>query len=143
MGFKVTYSKMSSFQFQKVLQKLETAATDGFTAYRIRKIATKLKSYREQIANEYKKQIMDKYAKRDEKGEYKEEDFVPMEDKVNEYNKALEDFGKNEVFVDRHPLTIADIKDIKITAEEMEAMGEMFDDSDMETKEARQLMSIK
>lgn len=140
MGFKLTYMEISNFDFQKAMQKMESAPTDGFTAYRIGKISAALKNARKKITDEYKNEIVEKYAKRDADGKYDENNFVPNEETLADFQQAQDDFGKREIFIDRHPFTIADIKDIKLSSAEMTALGNAFDSSDIESKEARALM---
>lgn len=142
MGFKLTYADLSNFNFQKAMQKIENAPTDGFTAYRINKIVRDLKKGRDQISAEYRKDIMEVFAKKDENGKYDENTFQPMEDKIEEFKIAQEAFGKRELHIEQNSLSIADIKDIKISAAEMDALKGAFDDTDMEKKELKSLMNV-
>lgn len=142
MGFKLTYADLSNFNFQKAMQKIENAPTDGFTAYRINKIVRDLKKGRDQISAEYRKDIMEVFAKKDENGKYDENTFQPMEDKIEEFKIAQEAFGKKELHIEQNSLSIADIKDIKISAAEMDALKGAFDDTDMEKKELKSLMNV-
>lgn len=142
MGFKLIYSDLSNFNFQKAMQKIENAPTDGFTAYRIKKILKELKKGRDRISAEYVTEIMEVFAKRDENGKYDPDSFQPMEDKIEEFKTAQEDFGKRELHIEQNSLSIADIKDIKISAAEMDALKGAFDDTDMDKKELKSLMNV-
>ena len=140
MGFKMTYAAMSSMELQKAMNKLENAPVHGFKAYAIRKLSNAMKVGRQQIAQEYKDQIIDKYAKKDADGKYDVNNFVPDEALMEDFQQVQDQFSNREFFIDRHPLNISDIQDIKISASEMEALGAAFDDSDMESKEAKTLL---
>ena len=142
MGFKVTYQQMGSRAFQMAVQKLNSSVTDGLTAYKIKKVTSKLKSHREIISEEYKKEIAEVYAKRDEHGKYNMDNWVPEEDKQEAMIKAQDAFGLKELFIDRFPLTFSDLKDIKMSAEEQEALGTMFDDSNAEEFEMQKANTV-
>lgn len=142
MGFKLTYNEIGNFQFQKAIQKLNSSVTDQLTAYKIRKITSKLKSYRAQIAEEYTKELAEKYAKRNEQGKYDAQNWTPEEGKQEEFMKAQEEFGKKEIFIDRLPLTFNEMKDIKMSAEEQEALGAMFDDAHAEEFEMQKAQKV-
>lgn len=134
---KMSYHEMSNFQFQSAKQKLENAPTDGHTAYRISKIVRELDAKRKEIADEYRKDIIEVFAKRDEKGEYSEHDWTPDESRQEEFTKAQEDFGNREFTVRRPKLTAHDVRDAKLSAAELTQLGPILDEESFERGERR------
>ncbi len=49
-----------------------------------------------------------------------------MEEKQEEFLKAQELFGTKETFIECIPLTINEIKDVKLSAQELDAFGGFF-----------------
>lgn len=140
---KIPYSKFSTFEFQSACNKIASTPTDGNSAYKIRKILKELKDARAKIAEEYRKELMDVYAVRDAEGKYTEETFAPIAEKAEEFQKAQEKFGEKEVTVLRPLLTLHDIRDMKLSANEQEALSLILDDSSAEKPDAPAMMRVK
>jgi hypothetical protein len=130
---KTTYQSISNHHFQIAVQKICSAPTDAVTAYKINKISGELKKLKLQIQAEYHTEVMDPHAKRDEKGEYDKQNFMPDESKIGEFQKANEAFGLKEASMPRHKLTLREIKDVKLSADELGALEPILDDSEGET----------
>lgn len=124
---KIKYNEISTFAFQTAMQKLSAAPVDGRTAYDIKLMNSALKKAREQVADEYKKEIIEVYAKRDENGKYNEEQFEPQEEKLKEFEAAQEAFGEREIEIDRPMFTAHHIQSVKLSALELEGLGQVFD----------------
>lgn len=81
--------------------------------------------------------ILAKYAEKNEDGTVKRNEgdvnsFTLVEDKKEEWQKALEDFGKNEIEVtmEWRPLTPDALSDIRLSAAELELLGDFFTDQE-------------
>jgi hypothetical protein len=129
---KMNYKDSSAFDFQSAIQKLATATTDGVSAYRIKKVYAAVKAHRLAVAEEYKKDVMGKFAKKDEKGEWAPETFCCIEGQEEAYAKAQDEFGERTWTLPRPKLTLHDIRDAKLTAMEQLALDPVLDDSEGE-----------
>lgn len=128
---RMTYSQLTSFIFAQICQKLASTPTDGKTACRIRQITRGTNEARTKVIKEYEADITEVYAKRDENGviirpEGQPKGFTAAEGKEAESESAQEEFVKREIELECIPLTLADLKDIKITPAELEALGGFF-----------------
>lgn len=129
---KIPYKDVSDFNFQTALQKLAGATTDGHSAYKIKKVWVGVKKAREAIAEEYKKDIMPKYVKLDEKGEWTPETFQVDPAKEAEFIKAQDEFGAKVIEIDRPQLTMSDIRSVQLSALEQLALEPVLDDTQAE-----------
>jgi hypothetical protein len=102
---------------------------DGHSAYKVKKIYSAVKKAREDIAEKYKAEIMPKYAKLDEKGEFKIEEFECDPAKEAEFTKAQDEFGLLVVEIDRPKLTLSDIRNVQLSPIEQLALECVLDDS--------------
>ncbi len=127
---KITYAQASGFLFQQAIQKMGAAPTNGQAAYRINKILAPIKAARERIAVEYKKDIVAEYAKKDADGKFDEANFQPDESKLEEFQKAQDAFGLREIDVPRPKLSLSDVKDVKLSADELAALEPILDDAE-------------
>lgn len=145
MSFKLKYSDVSHFEFQKAFQKLMNSPTDGKTSYTISKIASEIDKCRAQIRDEFTKEIVEKFAKREEDGTYNKDTWVPEESKLEEFQTAQEEFGKREFTVLRKPLTAYDVRDTKLTPTELISLKEAMDSASFEEpiNTGKHMMSVK
>lgn len=125
------YSEISSFQFAQAMQKISSTPTHGAKASAIHKIARALTRAREDISKEYQKQIVEVYGKRDADGkivrpEGEPNGFEPMEEKQEEFLKTQEEFGANTADLKCDPLTLQMLEDIKISAQDLEALKGLY-----------------
>ena len=131
----IRYADVSNFQFVQAVQKLGNTATDGHTAYKIRKIMKALQDGREKIAKEYTKEVIDVFAKRNESGaiirpEGDPNGFSVEDAKQDEFQKVQDAFGERTVDIEREPLSLSDLKDFRFTAMEQESLKGILDDSE-------------
>jgi hypothetical protein len=124
---KMKYKELMSFPFQMVMQKLSAAPTDGKTAYRINLVARAIKDIRVKISAEYKAELMEPFAKRDTEGKFNEKDFTVDDAKKDAFEKAQDAFEEREAELDCKTLTPHDIRDIKITPDELGALSGILD----------------
>lgn len=122
---KIPYTKFGGANgpaFLQTVQKILDINTDGHTSYRLQKIFIPVVKGMTQVYEDYKKDILDKYAKRDEKGEYNIQAPIlpqPGEETHEEYAKALSAFEAKELEIERPFLVVDDFKDGKMTPREM------------------------
>ena len=127
------YVDVSSFEFAQAIQKIAQTPIDNFTACKIRRVTKALTKVREQISKHYQDSIVEKYAKRDDAGK-----IIRPKDQPNGFDldqekagfvEEQEAFGKTEVSLECSPFTPIMLKDIKLSAYELEKLGPLFDDS--------------
>jgi hypothetical protein len=130
-GIPVTYKEISNYDFQGALAKLRSAQfkDGGRCAYLVKKMSQAIEKLREKVHAEYRKEILDLYAQRDEKGEYNEEQVKIIEGKQDEFKKALEAFEARSGIIDRPKFLAADIREAHLTAAEQEAIDPILDDT--------------
>jgi hypothetical protein len=133
----ITYEQCTNYELQVAMEKLTNMPTDGKTAYRIKTINAELKKARVKISDEYEKEICEKYAERDAEGKYDRQTFKPKKEMIADFKKDQDEFGKRTVEIERPKLTMADIKDTKLTANDLEALEPILDDSDAEKAEPK------
>jgi len=129
---KTTYQQISNFQFQSAMHKLSSAPTDGHTAYFIKQMNAALKPLRERIVKEYESDVMEKFAQRDEHGKFDKQTFQPIADKEEEFKKAQDEFEARTVEIDRPQLPARILKDVRLSALELEALDPILDASSFE-----------
>lgn len=129
---KVKYSIARGESFSMLLAKLANTATTNARACHIKKIMKGLEKLHKQIMEEFKKDILEAYAVKKEDGsgiKYKDEmesDFDLLEGKEKEYQEALKTFGEREGTIEWRPLTPDALADIKLSARELDLLGELF-----------------
>jgi hypothetical protein len=143
MAIKVKYGDISSMGFAQTMQKICTAPNSLYAALRIKKIVEEVDKVREKIQHEYKEEIMKEFAKRDEKGMWDSNNFIPDPDKMEDFKKAEDLFLQKETTINRDGLTVADLKDIqRITPNDLRCLSFMLDVTDAEEQEMKQLLKV-
>lgn len=130
---KMKYKDIKSFEFSQLAAKLANTATINARANHIRHIIKELNKAGEQISAEYKSDLIDVYAKKGEDGKVARPEgdpngFTPDETKMDEFIKAQEEFGEREAEINWRPLTPETLSDIKLTAKELDLLGDLFTD---------------
>ena len=128
-SLKVKYEQMGRFEFQSLMQKLASTPTSTKVACHIHQIVKRVSKAREQIKQEYIKEIQDVFAERDEKGEIvstPEMPFTVPDDKIADYKKAYAAFGDRDALIQWSPLTSQHLSDMKVSASELDLLGELF-----------------
>lgn len=131
----MTYNQVSSFDFLRTIQKVAAIPTNPKTAYKIKKLVDAIQRQKKIISGEYQKEIVDTYALKDEKGELvkpKEgpHEFEVIPEKREEFQTAQNDFSTRTFKIDRTPLTIDELGDMKITAAEINNLGPILADAE-------------
>jgi hypothetical protein len=137
MSFKVTYKEISNYEFQAAMGKMSnTVFSDGGRiAYLVKKMNQALTRIRKQITDEYKAEILEKYAEKDAEGKYDEAAFKPIPGKEEELKAAIDTFEAKTVEIDRPKFVAADIKEAKFNAIDLEAFDPVFDESTFELQD--------
>lgn len=135
MSVTLKYSEIHNFTFAQAVQKIAASPTSGRIACRIRRTVQELTKAREMIKAEYEKDIIGPFTHRDAEGkevvdENNTEGFNPDPARMEELNKAQAAFGERQAALECFPFTLETIQDIKISAQEIEAMKGLFDDSE-------------
>src|SRR5205807_2099583 len=124
----------SSFEFAQAIQKIHQTPVDNKTACAIHRAIKQLNKAREQISKDYQEKIVDRFAKKNEKGEVirpsdNPSGFDVIEGQEEEFSKAQEDFGKTPFTMQTGPFTPQTFKDIKMSGRDLEVLKEFFLDS--------------
>lgn len=135
MPVQLKHKTISGFNFQQTIQKFATAQMTPANAVKIRRIIRALESARTKIYAAYKTDVIEVFAKRDDKNdivrpEGEPDGFVPIEGKEAEFKTAQDAFGERTVELDCSPFIPQMMESMKISAGEIEALSEMWSDND-------------
>lgn len=131
---KLKYKTIGGFEFAQLMQRIANIQTDTKSAGHIYQVTKRITKARDQIHAEYMKEIREKYAKKTEDGKVDVsgnpagdvQGFVPDEAKLEEFKAAQDAFGDREFVIDWKPLTPASLKDLQISAKEMDLLGDLY-----------------
>jgi hypothetical protein len=128
---KLKYSKIMNFAFAQAIQKLTAAPTHGQAASAFHKLAKAITRARAQIQKEYQEKVAGVFGKKDEAGalirpEGEPNGFEPIEEKMGEFEAAQAAFGETEIEVDAPSITLQLIGDIKVSAQDLDALGNLY-----------------
>lgn len=124
---RLKYSELSSFQFAQAVQKISQTPTHGQKASQIHKVTRALGVAREKVSKEYASKLIDVFAKKDETGkiirpEGEPQGFTVPDEKQAEFDVAQNEFGTSWVELDCQPFTLELISDMKVSAQDLEAL---------------------
>ncbi len=111
----------------------------------IRRIINALMRWKERIYQEYQTDLVEPFAKRDEKGEIVRDpsgaELFDIQDpkKEEEYNKALEAFNSRKATVKRDRLSLMSLDDLKLCSAEMDALSSLLEEDPEITKDNAEL----
>lgn len=128
---KMLYSQLSNAGFNQTMQKITSTPTHGNVASQIHRVTKVVSAAQKEMRKVFHAQMIGPYAKRDEKGEVIRPDgmpqgFEPDEAKYKEFEAAQEEFGKTEIELNVQPFTIQLFGDMKISAADLEVLGELY-----------------
>lgn len=128
---RLKYSEISNFQFAQAMQKIASTPTHGQVASQIHKVTKKLTAVRNQISKEYQDKIVATFGKKDEAGAVirpagEPMGFEPIEEKQAEFMTAQEEFGNTEVELPVNPFNVQLLGDIKVSAQDLEALKGLY-----------------
>lgn len=123
---KITYSQAANPHLVSAFQRLATIPMNLKLSYDFMKLADEVMKVKNKSGREYVMELLPKFAKRDEAGNFVKEENVEgvvVSDKEG-LTKAEEDFGKTEVTLTRLKLSLKRIDDanIKISPAELKAL---------------------
>lgn len=124
-----TYKEIGTNDFAMIMHKIDSTPTDNINACAINKITKIYRKAKEQIHKEFKDEILQKYAQKKEDGTLDSnarEGFIIPKEVQDEYDKAVNDFEGRVVEFAVNPLRPQNIKDVKITPREIDALGDLF-----------------
>jgi hypothetical protein len=136
----IAYEKISSPAFVMAMQKLTGAQFDVKTAYSVKKLADALQSAKNKVHQEYEKEVLQKYADKDEAGKLKQPIHLPDEVK-DAFLAAQEEFGKRTLTIDRGRLTMDQLGRIQLSAQDLSALEELISENGLD--EPAQVVSLK
>ncbi len=136
MEVKMKYIDLGSMQFVTTVQKIANTPTASTRASVIRDWVKAIQNGKDEIKECYQKEIMEVFGQKNEDGTLKRPEgepnsFVPDETKEKELMEANEAFGLREATIKlNRPITPSIIQDVKITAHELDLLGNLFSDQD-------------
>jgi hypothetical protein len=128
---KMKYEDIGNFEFAQSIQKIGSANTSSYNASRICKLMKQLQKARNEIHESFTKDMLERYAQRNEDGTIKRPEgdpngFTPLDDKVEEYTKEQEAFGKRLYEFTCAPLNPSILQDVKLSARDIETLKDLF-----------------
>ena len=137
---KTTIGALSSPGLNMTFQKLNGAQVNTKTAYRFKKLHDQFEITMKKIREDYEKEVVSKFAEKDEKGKLIPEQCpwgfkLKADVKQEDFDAANDEFHKREAIVNRLPLSIADLNEVKISAAELSALDVFLVDPETVTEE--------
>ncbi len=129
----ITYGKFKGGGWSGLKQKLANTPTTQVRASHIRKLIKALDQGEEAIKKDYEETVLKKHARLNEDGTLWHPPGDPagyefLEESKEQMPQIHEDFGKREVSIEMQwrPLTPDTLADFKMTAAEMDLLGDFF-----------------
>lgn len=125
------YSEVMNFNFAQTMQVLTSARVHGNVASQIHKVTTQVDRARTRIIKEFQDEIVENFGKRDEekkiiRPEGEPRGFEVDETKQDEFEKVQKAFDERTVELKATPFTIQLLGDIKISAQDLKALGPLY-----------------
>lgn len=141
-GLVLRYKDLSNYGFHEALEKIRTAdyKDGGRMGYLVKKMCKEVSRVRDIINKEYKAEVLEPFAVRDESGKYNEESFKVIPEKKEEFKKVIEAFEAREVVLERPKLFLQELKAAGLSAADQEALETIIDDSFFEKMDAKKPM---
>ena len=134
---KFKHKDIMSFEFNQIMSKVANTPTKPQIAGQIRKVIQAVQVVRDTISGSYQEKVLGQYFQKNEDGTLKkvegQDEYIPLEGKEKEIEKANADFGEIEVEVvlsNVRPLSPASLADVKVSARELELLKGLFVDQD-------------
>jgi hypothetical protein len=123
------HKDIGSFEFASTMEKLRSSPVDNAVASHIHQIAKRVQAARDLMGKQYKAEIIEKFAKRDEAGKIvnaPDGRFDVDDDKVLEFQKETDAFGEREIEIDWRPFDARTFSEIKVSAKELDLLGDLY-----------------
>lgn len=143
---KMTYKQFMGFPFAQAMQKLSNQAYPAKTAYSLKKLVDSMTIQRKAIQTEYQT-LIDKYAKRDEKGEMirpdgpQSFDLDPAQKEAYDAEEAA--FGKTEFTIERPKLMLDMLGEQQFSATDLSALEPLIQDPEAHGTAETNVKSIR
>lgn len=127
------YDALGGFEFASLLEKIDsTPCSSNKASADVAKIVTAIKKVRENVTDEYKTDIADKYCARDKDGNVVSEEgheglFKVDPTKLKEFEEAQKGFGKRVATVDWQPFKLSMLNDVKLSPKEIRILGALLE----------------
>ena len=133
----LTYNIFLSNDGLRATHKLKNMALSGRNAFAVKKIMDGVKTAMKEFNTIHSKEIVEKYAEKDEAGKVKADPqrpgaFVPLAATEKEMHEALEKLGTVEFKIKRPQLEIDQIESNQLSARELEFLAPLFKESNDE-----------
>lgn len=135
MEIKMKYKDLGNFEFSQTVAKIANTPTTAQKAKMIRDLVKLISDAKEAITKAFTTEIVEVFAKRDDKGQIVRPEGEPNgfdvdETKFEEFNKTQADFGEREHVFAWRPFTPSLISDVKMSAREIELLKDLFSDEE-------------
>lgn len=131
-----TYSQISAQPLRMALAKISNAPiANNKIACMIRGVNKAVRAKQEEIGKEYEDSVLHAFAKKNEDGSFVRPDGNPQaydvdDTKVDEFKVAQEEFGKKTLTIEYGPLRPSHLEGIALSANELDALGDLFVEDD-------------
>lgn len=111
--------------FHAAIRKLCSGQFEVKLAYNIKRLGDKIKQAGKKMKWDFEKELQEKFAERDEKGEIKLDEndpstlFTVADKDKEEFNKAEKEFGEVEIEIERNHITLANLGNMNWSASEL------------------------
>lgn len=131
----VKYKILGGMEFAQALQKLASTPMSTKHAIRVQRLISALGEAREEISKEYNEEIVEKFADRDEAGNFKPADreglpFGIKEGMHEEFVQAARAFDQKVAEVDTPKLFVTGIQEIKLSPRDIDALSPILAEFD-------------
>lgn len=128
---KLSFKHLNDQDFAKALIKLsnEQGWANFQSSYNVAKILRRMKKELS-TAREMHQKLIEKYAKKDEKGGFLRAETGPFPYELEnqaEYEEKMKDFLETQVELDCHPITERDLGSIKLSPSDINTLEPIFD----------------
>ncbi len=130
----VSYASLNNPRFNMAFGKLMNAPLNVKTSYQLKKIADALIAEQTKVQKLYTDEIVNKFGKKDEKGELihpanNPAGFDIPEEAMEAFNAANVEFQKRTFTIDRTKILLADLGNLTMAATELTLLEPFYTDS--------------
>lgn len=133
---KIKRKDISSFDLNNVITKLRNLQTSNKIASHFNHVYKEVVAAQKSVADDYLKEIMGKYGKKDEAGKLIVDKDNPKgiiaeeTDDLPEFKKDIETFGETYITLDWGPIRPSHLLDAKMSAKELDSLKDLYVDED-------------
>lgn len=126
------YKDLKSFDFGNLMAKLSNTPTVNARANHIRHVIKEYQRCEKEISDQFDEEIVKVFSLKNEDGTTKLEEvgnpnsFQIDPDKQDAFTEASKVFGDKEIAINYRPFTPDTLADIKLTAKELNILGDLF-----------------